>query len=510
MLVKVFGAAMQGIDALTVTIEVNCSQGIHFYMVGLADTAVRESHERIRSALQHNGYKFPHRQLIINLAPADLRKEGSAYDLPLAIGILAAAEEISANKLSRYMIMGELSLDGSILPIRGALPIAIQARAQGFDGLIVPKANVREAAVVDKLHVYGVENICEVVDFFNGERELTPTVIDTRAEFFAAQNNFDLDFADVKGQESVKRAFEVAAAGGHNLIMIGPPGAGKSMMAKRIASILPPLTLHEALETTKIHSVAGKMERNSSLLTQRPFRAPHHTISPSALAGGGRIPRPGEISLAHKGVLFLDELAEFKRETIEILRQPMEERRVHISRVYGSYVFPADCMIVAATNFCKCGNFPNLEKCICSEAEIRRYQSRISRPILDRMDISVEAVRVDYDALICEKKSEDSKTIRKRVELAGQIQRERYRDTGYRYNADLDAAGIKKYCRTGEKEKKVLRDAYEKMDLTARACHKILKVARTIADMEQKEQIAEEHLYEAIGYRIFEQRQIWR
>lgn len=286
--------------------------------------------------------------------------------------------------------------------------------------------------------------------------------------------------------------------------------AGKSLLAKCMPGILPSLTMEESLEVSSIYSVAGLLSSQQPLIRNRPFRAPHHTISPSALAGGGRIPRPGEISLAHKGVLFLDELAEFKRETIEILRQPMEERRVHISRVYGSYVFPADCMIVAATNFCKCGNFPNFEKCICSEAEIRRYQSRISRPILDRMDISVEAVRVDYDALICEKKSEDSKTIRKRVELAGQIQRERYRDTGYRYNADLDAAGIKKYCRTGEKEKKVLRDAYEKMDLTARACHKILKVARTIADMEQKEQIAEEHLYEAIGYRIFEQRQIWR
>ena len=292
--------------------------------------------------------------------------------------------------------------------------------------------------------------------------------------------------------------------------MIGSPGAGKTMIARRMPSILPELTLEESLKISKVYSACGLLAGKEGLMTERPFRSPHHTVSANALTGGGRKVRPGEISLAHKGVLFLDELAEFKRETIEILRQPMEERRVHISRVYGSYVFPADCMIVAATNFCKCGNFPNLEKCICSEAEIRRYQSRISRPILDRMDISVEAVRVDYDALICEKKSEDSKTIRKRVELAGQIQRERYRDTGYRYNADLDAAGIKKYCRTGEKEKKVLRDVYEKMDLTARACHKILKVARTIADMEQKEQIAEEHLYEAIGYRIFEQRQIWR
>ena len=333
MLVKVFAAAVQGIDALIVTIEVNCSNGIRFFMVGLPDTAVKESHERIVSALQHNGYKFPRRQIIINMAPADIKKEGSAYDLPLAIGILASAEMVSNEKLGQYMLMGELSLDGSILPVRGILPIAIKAREEGFTGLIVPKANVMEAAVVNNLDVYGVENIKEVIDFFNGEVDLTPTIIDTRAEFYKKQQNFDLDFADVKGQENVKRALEVAAAGGHNLIMVGPPGAGKSMMAKRIPSILPPLTLQEALETTKIHSVAGKMGSSTSLLTQRPFRSPHHTISSVALVGGGAYPQPGEISLAHNGVLFLDELPEFSRQVLEVMRQPLEDRKITISRV---------------------------------------------------------------------------------------------------------------------------------------------------------------------------------
>lgn len=503
MLVKVFGAAMQGIDALTVTIEVNCSQGIHFYMVGLADTAVRESHERIRSALQHNGYKFPHRQLIINLAPADLRKEGSAYDLPLAIGILAAAEEISADKLSRYMIMGELSLDGSILPIRGALPIAIQARAQGFDGLIVPKANVREAAVVDKLHVYGVENICEVVDFFNGERELTPTVIDTRAEFFAAQNNFDLDFADVKGQESVKRAFEVAAAGGHNLIMIGPPGAGKSMMAKRIASILPPLTLHEALETTKIHSVAGKMERNSSLLTQRPFRAPHHTISSVALVGGGTFPQPGEISLAHNGVLFLDELPEFSRQVLEVMRQPLEDRKITVARAKYTIEYPASVMLVASMNPCPCGYYNHPEKkCICPPGAVHRYLNRISGPLLDRIDIQVEIVPVPFEKISDGRPGEPSTAIRERVIRAREIQSERFKETpGIYCNAQMNSKLLARYARPDDNGLALLKSAMNRFNLSARAYDRILKVSRTIADLEGCELIQPSHLAEAIGYR---------
>ena len=494
MLVKVFGAAMQGIDALTVTIEVNCSQGIHFYMVGLADTAVKESHERIRSALQHNGYKFPHRQLIINLAPADLRKEGSAYDLPLAIGILAAAEEISAEKLGRYMIMGELSLDGSILPIRGALPIAILARAQGFDGLIVPRANVREAAV---------DNIKEVVDFFNGDRELTPTVIDTRAEFFAAQNNFDLDFADVKGQENVKRAFEVAAAGGHNLIMIGPPGAGKSMMAKRIASILPPLTLHEALETTKIHSVAGKMERNGTLLTQRPFRAPHHTISSVALVGGGTFPQPGEISLAHNGVLFLDELPEFSRQVLEVMRQPLEDRKITVARAKYTIEYPASVMLVASMNPCPCGYYNHPEKkCICQPGAVQRYLNRISGPLLDRIDIQVEIVPVPFEKLSDSRQGEPSAAIRERVVRAREIQSERFKDIpGIYCNAQMNSRLLNTFARPDEAGLALLRTAMTRLNLSARAYDRILKVARTIADLAGSDNLLAEHIAEAINYR---------
>ena len=503
MLVKVFAAAVQGIDALIVTIEVNCSNGIRFFMVGLPDTAVKESHERIVSALQHNGYKFPRRQIIINMAPADIKKEGSAYDLPLAIGILASAEMVSNEKLGQYMLMGELSLDGSILPVRGILPIAIKAREEGFTGLIVPKANVMEAAVVNNLDVYGVENIKEVIDFFNGEVDLTPTIIDTRAEFYKKQQNFDLDFADVKGQENVKRALEVAAAGGHNLIMIGAPGSGKSMMAKRLPSILPPLSLGESLETTKIHSVAGKLSRDTSLITKRPFRNPHHTISQSAMVGGGNFPQPGEISLAHNGVLFLDELPEFQRSVLEVLRQPLEDRRISISRVRCSIDYPASFTLIASMNPCPCGYYNHPTKaCVCSPGQVQKYLNKISGPLLDRIDIQIEIVPVPFEEMANNHPAEPSSEIRKRVIKARQIQDTRFADQpGIYCNAQMNSKLLAMYAQPNEKGLALLKNAMERFNLSARAYDRILKVARTIADLEGAEQILPNHLAEAISYR---------
>ena len=482
MFSRVLSAAICGIQGLPIFVEADVSEGLPgFSMVGDLSAKVKEAQDRVMTAFRNSGIQLRPKRITVNLSPADIHKDGSGYDLPVALAILAAYQLLPMETLKGVLVAGELGLNGAVKGIKGALPIVQLAKKNGCHTCILPERNRTEGEMVSDIHIVGVSTLKEVLHYL--QKGTIPGKI--KKDVYNIEETEIPDFADIHGQSAVRRAAEIAAGGRHHFLMMGPPGAGKSLLAKCMPGILPSLTMEESLEVSSIYSVAGLLSSQQPLIRNRPFRAPHHTISPSALAGGGRIPRPGEISLAHKGVLFLDELA-------------------------GSYVFPADCMIVAATNFCKCGNFPNLEKCICSEAEIRRYQSRISRPILDRMDISVEAVRVDYDALICEKKSEDSKTIRKRVEMAGQLQRERYRDTGYRYNADLDAAGIKKYCRTGEKEKKVLRDAYEKMDLTARACHKILKVARTIADMEQKEQIAEEHLYEAIGYRIFEQRQIWR
>lgn len=503
MLVKVYAAALQGIDATIVTIEVNSSRGIKFFLVGLPDSAVKESHERIISALQVNGYRFPSRQIVVNMAPADIRKEGSAYDLPLAIGILASAGEVSEEKLSKYLIMGELSLDGSLQPIKGALPIAISARAQGYEGFILPKQNAREAAVVNNLNVYGVENIKEVIEFFNGERELEPTIVNTREEFYQHQSNFPFDFADVKGQENVKRALEVAAAGGHNVIMIGAPGSGKSMMAKRLPSILPPLSLGESLETTKIHSVAGKLSKNDSLIATRPFRAPHHTISQVAMVGGGSNPQPGEISLAHNGLLFLDELPEFNRSVLEVLRQPLEDRHISISRAKYSLDYPASFMLVASMNPCPCGYYNHPTKaCVCNPGQVHRYLNRISGPLLDRFDLQIEIVPVPFEKMAEQKQAENSATIRERVIKARKIQEERFANhPGVYCNAQMESRLLHQYANPDEKGLNLLRTAMTRLNLSARAYDRILKVARTIADLEASEAIQPNHIAEAISYR---------
>lgn len=503
MLVKVYAAALQGIDATIVTIEVNSSRGIKFFLVGLPDSAVKESHERIMSALQVNGFRFPSRQIVVNMAPADIRKEGSAYDLPLAIGILASAGEVSDEKLSKYLIMGELSLDGSLQPIKGALPIAISARAQGYEGFILPKQNAREAAVVNNLNVYGVENIKEVIEFFNGERELEPTIVNTREEFYQHQSNFPFDFADVKGQENVKRALEVAAAGGHNVIMIGAPGSGKSMMAKRLPSILPPLSLGESLETTKIHSVAGKLSKNDSLIATRPFRSPHHTISQVAMVGGGSNPQPGEISLAHNGLLFLDELPEFNRSVLEVLRQPLEDRHISISRAKYSLDYPASFMLVASMNPCPCGYYNHPTKaCVCNPGQVHRYLNRISGPLLDRIDIQIEIVPVPFEKMAEQQSIESSATIRERVIKARKIQEERFANhPGIYCNAQMESKLLNQYATPDEKGLNLLRSAMTRLNLSARAYDRILKVARTIADLEGSEKIMSHHLGEAISYR---------
>lgn len=510
MLVKVYGAAVQGIEATLITIEVNCSKGIKFMLVGLPDASVKESHERIISALQVNEYKIPRQQIVINMSPADIRKEGTAYDLPLAIGILAASSQLKSDKLEEYLIMGELSLDGTILPIKGVLPIAIKAREQGFKGLILPIQNSREAAVVNNLDVYGVSNICEVIEFFNEERQLVPTIIDTRAEFSKSQELFEFDFADVKGQENVKRALEVAAAGGHNLIMIGPPGAGKSMMAKRIPSILPPFTLHEALETTKIHSVAGKIGNETSLMTQRPFRSPHHTISDVALVGGGAFPQPGEISLAHNGVLFLDELPEFSRSVLEVMRQPLEDRKINISRSKFSVEYPASFMLVSSMNPCPCGFYNHPSKaCVCPNGAVQKYLNKISGPLLDRIDIHIEIVPVPFDKISDRVQGEFSKSIRERVVKAREKQEERFKnEDGIYCNAQMSPKMLSKYAVPDESGLKLLKTAMDRFNLSARAYDRILKVARTIADLDNAKNIESRHLAEAINYRNLD-RETW-
>lgn len=503
MLVKTFCAAVNGMQVTTVTVEVSSVMGDKLFLSGLADNAVREAQSRIYSAITNIGMRYPMKRITVNLAPADIRKEGSAFDLPIAIGILASDGQITPDHLHEYMLIGELGLDGSIKPVKGALPIAIRARAEHFKGLIVPEENVREAAVVNNLDVYGMSSLNDVVMFLNGMSAPEPVTMDTRAEFYAHQAETGLDFADVRGQENVKRAFEVAAAGGHNLIMIGPPGSGKSMMAKRLPGILPPLTLHESLETTQIYSIAGKMPEGVSLLYRRPFRAPHHTVSQVALVGGGASPQPGEISLAHNGVLFADELPEFNKQTLEVLRQPLEDRRITISRAKYSIDYPCSIMFVASMNPCPCGYYGDpTHICVCTPGQRSRYMNKVSGPLLDRIDIQCEIQPVPFSDISTTEPGEPSSEIRRRVIAARAIQDERYKDfKDIHCNAQMTERMIHEYAEPDEAGFRLLSSAMQRLSLSARAYSRILKVARTIADLDASPNVTAQHIAEAVGYR---------